>query len=289
MIYNFPRKQRKRITKYLTFSSPNPFSVAVDDYPQWNSMYYSKDGEAWADWSGSEISAAPKDGAYVLCFAGLGNTSVTFNGDNTWKIQGTDVSCNGNIETLLDYEKVALGQHPEMEAGCYVAMFSQCTALVTAPELPATKLTDRCYQMMFRGTSLVEAPKLPATELESSCYYYMFYECASLITAPKLPAMKLAETCYTSMFNGCTSLTAAPSLPATTLAANCYFRMFNGCTSIKLAISKSLEYDKEYRIPKSGDGVTATNAMRNMFNQTGGTFTGTPSINTTYYTSNTIV
>jgi hypothetical protein len=69
----------------------------------------------------------------------------------------------------------------------------------------------------------------------------------------------------------------------------CYNYMFRGCTNIKLAISKSREYDKEYRIPKSGNGVTATRALDNMFMQTGGTFTGTPSINTTYYTSNTIV
>lgn len=91
------------------------------------------------------------------------------------------------------------------------------------------------------------------------------------------------------MFRDCTSLTTAPSLPATTLALSCYISMFYGCTSIKLAISKSREYDKEYRIPKSGNGVTATSALNNMFKLTGGTFTGTPSINTTYYTSNTIV
>ena len=33
------------------------------------------------------------------------------------------------------------------------------------------------------------------------------------------------------------------------------------------------------------DGVTATNALYNMFTSTGGTFAGTPSINTTYYLS----
>ena len=35
MIYNLPRKKRKRITNYLTFSSPNPFSISVAT-PGWN-------------------------------------------------------------------------------------------------------------------------------------------------------------------------------------------------------------------------------------------------------------
>ena len=61
--------------------------------------------------------------------------------------------------------------------------------------------------------------------------------------------------------------------------------MFGGCTSLKLSSTKTDEYIQEYRIPSSGDGVTATNALKSMFSSTGGTFTGTPSINTTYYLS----
>lgn len=35
----------------------------------------------------------------------------------------------------------------------------------------------------------------------------------------------------------------------------------------------------------TGTGTTATDALINMFTSTGGTFTGTPEINTTYYLS----
>ena len=42
---------------------------------------------------------------------------------------------------------------------------------------------------------------------------------------------------------------------------------------------------QEYNIPSSGNGTTATNALTDMFSSTGGTFTGTPEINTTYYHS----
>ena len=61
--------------------------------------------------------------------------------------------------------------------------------------------------------------------------------------------------------------------------------MFYGCTSLKLSTTQSDEYTQEYRIPSFGDGVTATNAFVDMFTNTGGTFTGTPKINTTYYLS----
>ena len=212
MIYNFPRKKRIQITNYLTFSSPNPFSISVAT-PGWNGkLYYSTDTKTWAEWTGNEVNATEEGGIYALYFAGAGNTKITGDSSNKWTLNGSSISCTGNIESLLDYKTVAAGQHPTMA---------------------------------------------------EYCYYYMFYNCRNLTTVP--------------------------SLPATTLANSCYSSMFLYCTSIELAISKSRKYDKEYRIPKSGNGVTATSALNNMFRLTGGTFTETPSINTTYYTSNTIV
>ena len=290
MIYNFPRKKRIQITNYLTFSSPNPFSISVAT-PGWNGkLYCSTDAATWTEWTGTEVNATEEGGIYALYFAGAGNTKISGGSPYKWTLNGSNISCTGNIESLLDYETVAAGQHPALADSCYNSMFRDCTSLTTAPSLPATTLATRCYYSMFYGcTSLTTAPSLPATTLATHCYSYMFYGCTSLTTAPSLPATTLADYCYSYMFRSCTSLTTAPSLPATTLATNCYYFMFFYCTSIKLAISKSYEYDKEYRIPKSGNGVTATSALNNMFRLTGGTFTGTPSINTTYYTSNTIV
>ena len=87
------------------------------------------------------------------------------------------------------------------------------------------------------------------------------------------------------MFENCTSLTQVPALPATTLVTNCYEGMFNGCTCLKLSATQTGEYTQEYRIPSSGTGTTATDALTDMFTSTGGTFPGTPEINTTYYLS----
>ena len=117
---------------------------------------------------------------------------------------------------------------------CYNQMFLGCTSLTTAPELPATTLVSNCYQSMFENcTSLTTAPSiLPATTLVSNCYQSMFKGCTSLVNAPELPATTLASGCYSSMFNGCTSLVNAPELSATTLVNYCYAGMFNGCTSL---------------------------------------------------------
>ena len=119
---------------------------------------------------------------------------------------------------------------------CYENMFYGCTSLVTVPELPATTLANYCYEGMFmRCTSLKTAPTLPATTLADYCYQSMFTNCTALVTAPALPATTLANSCYVSMFASCTSLVTAPALPATTLAYRCYASMFQYCTSLVTA------------------------------------------------------
>ena len=171
---------------------------------------------------------------------------------------------------------------------CYNDMFYGCTSLTQAPALPATTLKNYCYQSMFRAcTSLTQAPALPATTLADYCYQSMFYSCTGLTQAPALPATTLKNYCYQGMFYDCTSLVQVPALSATKLKNYCYRYMFQNCTSLKLSSTQTDEYTQEYRIPSSGTGTTATNALTYMFISTGGTFTGTPAINTIYYLSNT--
>ena len=189
------------------------------------------------------------------------------------------------------YGCTSLTQAPALSATtlpshCYHQMFSGCTSLTQTPALPATTLANDCYYYMFYDcTSLTKAPALPATTLAKNCYYGMFAGCTSLTQAPALPATTLAEYCYCYMFSGCTALTQAPALPATTLASRCYSYIFKNCTSIKLSSTKTGEYTQEYRTPTTGTGIIATDALTNMFASTGGTFTGTPAINKTYYLS----
>lgn len=222
----------------------------------------STDKEHWTTWLGDDSGYAPNG---VLYMRGRGNTYVTKYIDDTnyhkWicSVDGNvDLECTGNIETLLDYEKVSNGEHPTMGTGCFYGLFRSMPRLTKAPYLPAKQLAPYCYCRMFGGTAITKAPALPATELAESCYDRMFTGCNALINmpvlpattmqkkcynsmfqycksltqTPKLPAIELAEECYRGMFTGCTSLTQAPELPATTLATSCYQGMFYECTSL---------------------------------------------------------
>ena len=116
---------------------------------------------------------------------------------------------------------------------CYDAMFTDCSSLISIPKLPATTLAPRCYFGMFQNcTSLIESiQELPATTLAEACYSYMFNNCTSLRLTPDLPATTLVPGCYLYMFSN-TNITAGPELPATTLAKECYAFMFNNCKSL---------------------------------------------------------
>lgn len=117
----------------------------------------------------------------------------------------------------------------------------------------------------------------PPTSISSNhCYISMFFECANLTTAPELPATELTNSCYNSLFYGCTNLTTAPELPAETLAERCYYRMFYNCTKLKVNTSAG---NKIFICPTS----IPYRAVEDMFINTGGSFTGTPTAGNTYY------
>lgn len=226
---------------------------------------------------------------------------------------GGEIAASGDITSLLCKNWTIVLQSER----CFSGLFRNCTSLVSAPKLPATTLTTSCYSFMFDGcTSLVTPPpQLPATTLTENCYMSMFGFCSSLVSAPQIAATTLAANCcdsmflyceslvsapqllattmeswgYHYMFTNCTSLTTIPQLPATTLAESCYEGMFGWCTSIKLSETQTWEYQTPYRIPSSWTWVDASNSMNFMFDYTWWTFKGTPSINTTYYTSNQVI
>ena len=243
---DFPDVIRERLQvipppiPYLTFSSPNSFTLRVNDTTKhWDgTLEYSTDTSTWSTWDGTTtLSSATSGSDNVLYLRGTGNTVITGNNSNCkWVLAGSDIACIGNIENLLDYATVKSWAHPTMANYCYGYMFSSCASLAQAPALPATTLATSCYQAMFQNcTNLIQAPALPATTLERSCYRYMFQGCTALTQAPALPATTLKTQCYSNMFYDCTGLTQAPTLPATTLANGCYSSMFEGCTSLTQA------------------------------------------------------
>ena len=263
-------------SEYLTFTAEEAGSSVTLNVSSGSDLQYNKNNSGWQSYTaGAQIDLASAGDS--VRFRGK---DTTFDDSNFVSIGGK-VACSGNVMSLrLDDNGMVQG----LSDLCFYCMFMGCTGLTAAPKLPETTLAGACYSYMFYGcTSLTTAPALPATNLADSCYYGMFYECENLTTAPKLPATTLANECYNSMFEGCKRLTTAPELPATTLAQYCYYHMFAGCSSIKLSETQTAEYSIPYSVPSGGNGTTASAALTGMFANTGGTFKGTPTINTTYY------
>ena len=201
-------------TDCISFSSPvaSTFSIkyfdeSIGDYvyestPGYNFEYSL--GDSWIPYNGEEISF----GAGTV-FSLRGKNSGGFDKGETdgkymqFVLTGDEVSCRGNIMKLLDYE-TDMTTVPCEE--CFEDLFSECAALVSAPDLPATGLTDGCYVGMFSGTGLREVPQLPATELAPGCYSGMFSGCNSLteINVPYVSDFsRLQPSCFNYMYEGC--------------------------------------------------------------------------------------
>ena len=198
----------------------------------------STDGSSWTPYAVNDVITLTNVDDKVYFKAVGSNERIATNTDNYNKFVMTGkIAASGNVNSLLEEdEETARTISLAGKDYCYYNMFSDCTSLTTAPELPATTLAGNCYyQMFYNCTFLTQAPTLPATTLTGDCYSNMFNNCTSLTTAPELPATALASYCYNAMFRNCRSLTTAPTLPATTLANRCYSSMFQNCTSLTQA------------------------------------------------------
>lgn len=196
--------------KFVAQEDGSTISMEANGTPPEVNLVTSADGENWTEFiPGTTTITLAHAGDKVYFAAGdEGNSTFGFGAktSNSWHFVMTGgIAASGLISSLLDRN------HSDgvMAPFCYAGLFYQCEALVSAPVLPATTLSDHCYHGMFAG-------------------------CTSLVAAPALPATMLAEQCYTGMFSGCTSLTTGPALPAMTLAPSCYYSMFSNCESLKL-------------------------------------------------------
>ena len=201
-----------------------------------NDVEYCIDGdENWTTLTAGTKSPSINTGQ-TLSFRG-NLTPVSSKGVGTFTISK---SCDliGNCMSLLFGDDAKSNNSLSGKNSAFYSLFYFCKTIknVSSSFLPATTLSDYCYQMMFYNcASLTTTSQLPATTLKKYCYTSMFLLCSSLTTAPDLPATTLADTCYSGMFNDCTSLTTAPALPATTLASYCYDGMFANCSKLTTA------------------------------------------------------
>ena len=222
----------EEIPPYITFKADaeQKFKMTIEEEYEINGLEYSvNNDETWRKVEKDrEITFGGANGDLRLrgtnpngTATGIFNYSTIIFTDATVK-----VACTGDIRTLLNWKNYST---VDTKNARFCSLFVRCTALTSAPELPATTLADVCYSNMFFGcTSLTSAPKLPATKLAESCYNAMFNGCTSLTSAPILPATKLADWCYCNMFNNCKSLSTVTMLaPASEINSAWQFYFFD--------------------------------------------------------------
>jgi len=219
----------------VTFISEQPRTITPKYTNAGVTLQYSLNGKNWINAPHNE----PTPTTAKIYFRGqtVGTRALYAGGSassNAWLgLNDINNKCaiSGNLNYLICD---ILGGEPPTNVGasCFSYMFSGCTSIIDAPELPATTLGSSCYLSLFSQCSLKVTPELPATTLANNCYQSMFSGCSLLTSAPELPATTLNSNCYLSMFSNCISLISAPELPATTLATTCYQQMFQNCSSL---------------------------------------------------------
>lgn len=104
-------------------------------------------------------------------------------------------------------------------------MFSNCTSLITIPQLDTSKVTDM-VGMFASCTSLTSIPQLDTSNVTRMDN--MFFGCTSLPSIPQLDTHNVTSMSF--MFYGCSSLTSIPQLDTRRIID--MTRMFDRCTSL---------------------------------------------------------
>jgi hypothetical protein len=281
----------------LTFEAidAGTISAKVDQYTTLEgiTIQYKKNNDDWTDVTWNEDIDV--DAGDIVLFQGNNTSCANEYGMGFSFVCSNDCYVYGNVMSLLSsagfptattltddyafsclfsYEwepNTTIKNHPvkdivlpatTLSDYCYNSMFYGCEGLTRAPQLPATMMKEYCYNDMFSAcTGLTVAPELPAKTLAMGCYTFMFEGCTGLTSAPVLPATTLEEMCYDGIFMNCTALANAPELPATTLVDGCYSEMFMSCESLETAPVLPAKTLADYCYNMMFDGCTSLNSV----------------------------
>ncbi|MCQ2342279.1 MAG: hypothetical protein MJZ75_02120 [Paludibacteraceae bacterium] len=167
---------------YLCFTAVSAKSAVSLQYEldDWTlpTVEYSLDAQAWKPFIiGEDTIHLDAMGDKVYFRGTTGRWSFGTDRYVHFTMLGT-IAASGNIMSLID-PTCQLVSIPTLS--CFNSLFIDCTALVSAPEMPAVDLLEYCYQNMYKGcTKLTETPYLPASKLVEYCYAGMFEGCSAL-------------------------------------------------------------------------------------------------------------
>ena len=200
---------KAELVPFVTFTADGEqkFKMTTNDrsYTISRLEYSVNDGEWATVEAGTEVTFGGPHGDLRLRGT---NTNGTASADDpystiTFTDKNVKVACTGDIRTLLNWKNYST---VDTQNARFCKLFYGCTALTSAPDLPATTLANECYSRMFSGcTSLEKAPELKATTLASQCYESMFNGCTKLssvtMLAPSNQISLATDCCYNWLYN----------------------------------------------------------------------------------------
>lgn len=281
----------------IKFYSSNSFTLATSNSEKnWDGeIEYSTNNDTWSSWDGSTISSASSDTSNILYVRGISNISVTGVGEdaanygNGFVLTGSNISCEGEIASLLDYKKVINNDIDSITVGqrAFEKLFYNNTELMRAPRHSLNTLAEYCYSSMYEGCSKLQHwPYLPVTTLFTGCYERMFYGCSKLTTAANnansLPASIIPPFAYKQMFSNCFLLKKISVRSISQLSEGSCESMFAGCTLLKVTDTIDRVDYASTIFDFKGDEFPP-DSVKNMFANTGGRWQGTPELHKTYF------
>ena len=172
--------------RYLTFSSPDTFTLTSGTtHKTWDGILeYSTDTINWIEWNGTTISSSQNGTTKYLYLRGIKNTTITSIAHYNFEFSGTNISCTGYIENLIDYTELYIQNisYGDGLSGLFGGVEVKPNyALITPPQFYASSVCSYAYGTMFRYCkNLSVLPYLPAKKLTQSCYQWMFQGCTQL-------------------------------------------------------------------------------------------------------------
>ena len=123
------------------------------------------------------------------------------------------------------------------------SLFAGCEALVSAPDLDTSQVTNMRY-MLYACRALTSVPELDTSQVTDM--YGMFANCSSLTSIPAMDTSQVTN--MNSMFANCSSLTSVPAMDSGQAWNIAY--MFNSCSALE-----------SVTLPGMGNGFTTKQTL----------------------------
>ena len=188
---------------YVTFKAEGTqtFKMTTEGSYTISGLEYSLNGGEWTSVvANEEVAFGGTNSTLRLRGTNPNGTAESFSNYSTINFTEdyVEVACTGDIRTLLDYRDF---KNVSTSDARFCGLFSGCTVLTSAPDLPATTLAEDCYKNMFTGcTNLTSVTMLAPSDQISEGHFADWLESAGIDAASRTLILKDAAA-YNALVN----------------------------------------------------------------------------------------